>query len=206
MTRAAVVLLGLTAWLAGGLGARAYWGARAYLTHILGDASLAEQMLSRALAEPEAQVAGLGPWALLLSCCVVVSAALVLVVLAPVDAGMRRAGVMRSVRVVVGAGLGAAATAAVLLSIHPLLSRPTVPEGPRTVLNYACEAAGYGWVNAIAYLGAIVAGIVLAAWPARPAPADTGGAAEASVTDSSVAADSGSRGAEASAPAGAPSP
>jgi hypothetical protein len=50
----------------------------------------------------------------------------------------------------------------VLWSVHPLLSLPSVPEGPRTVINYACEAAGYGWVNAIAYVGAIVAGGALA--------------------------------------------
>ena len=48
--------------------------------------------------------------------------------------------------------------------MHPLLSLPSVPEGPRTALDYACEAAGYGWVNAIAYAGAIAAGIALAWW------------------------------------------
>ena len=54
--------------------------------------------------------------------------------------------------------VGAAVAGAVLSSIHPLLAMPSVPEGPRTVLNYACEAAGYGWVNGIAHGGAIALG------------------------------------------------
>ncbi|MCA9707457.1 MAG: hypothetical protein KDK70_16515 [Myxococcales bacterium] len=164
MTRAAVTMLGLTAWLAAMLGARAWWGGKAYLARILGSESLADEAWAEALARPETAVLGLDPWTLLLAVCLAVSAALVLVVLLPWDLLLRRIGVAWRVRVLAGGGLGAVAAGGVLVSIHPLLSRPSVPEGPRTVLNYACEAAGYGWVNAIAYLGAIGAGVALAWW------------------------------------------
>src|SRR5690606_1404178 len=162
MTRVAVVMLGLAAWLAAGLGARAYPGGKAYLAKLLGSEALADEAMARALAQPEALVLGMDPWTLLLSFAVTTSAALVLVVLWPWDVLLRRLKVSRARRALVGAGLAAAATGAALSSVHPLLSLPSVPEGPRTVLNYACEAAGYGWVNAIAYVGAIAAGGALA--------------------------------------------
>jgi len=167
MTRVAVVMLGLAAWLAAGLGARAYLGGKAYLAKLLGSEALADEAMARALAQPEALVLGMDPWTLLLSFAVTTSAALVLVVLWPWDVLLRRLKVSRARRALVGAGLAAAATGAALSSVHPLLSLPSVPEGPRTVLNYACEAAGYGWVNAIAYVGAIAAGGALA-WLGGP--------------------------------------
>lgn len=167
MTRVAVTLLGLTAWLAGALGLRAWLGAKTYVGYVVGPQVQADAMLAKALEQPELLLLGMDPWTLLLAASAVVSAALVLVVLTPVDLLLRRLRVDWRARVAVGAALGAVAAGSVLLSIHPLLSRPTVPEGPRTVLNFACEAAGYGWVNAIAYLGAIGAGVGLAAWGRR---------------------------------------
>jgi hypothetical protein len=167
MMRVLLGVVGLTVWLAAGLGARAYWGGKAYLAELLGSEALADEAMAHALAQPEALVLGLNPWVLLLSLAVVVSASLVLVVLWPWDLLLRRLNVSRAGRTLAGIGLAAAATGAALSSVHPLLSLPSVPEGPRTVLNYACEAAGYGWVNGIAFVGAVVTGGVLA-WLAGP--------------------------------------
>lgn len=162
MIRVALSMLGLAVWLAAGLGARAYWGGKAYLAKLLGSEALADEAMRRALAEADALVLGMDPWTLLLAFAVAVSAALVLGVLWPADWVLRRLGVARAGRALAGAGLAAVATAVALSSVHPLLSLPSVPEGPRTALNYACEAAGYGWVNAIAYVGAVVTGGVVA--------------------------------------------
>jgi hypothetical protein len=164
MTRAALAMLGLTAWLVVGLGSRAYLGGKAYLAKLTGSEAIADELMSKALDQPGALVLGMGPWTLLLTFGVAVSAALVLLVLWPCDRLLRRLGWARGRRVLVGAGLGAAVTGAALSSVHPLLSLPSVPEGPRTALNYACEAAGYGWVNAIVYGGALATGIALAWW------------------------------------------
>ncbi|MEM9457412.1 MAG: hypothetical protein AAGF11_24745 [Myxococcota bacterium] len=182
----AVTLLGLATWLATMLGVRAWLGGKAYLTHIYGSEAIADEVFAKALTVPELQLAGLDPWMLLAAFCVVVSAVFVVVVLVPWEWLLRRLGVDWRLRVVVGGVVGALAAGAVLWSIHPLLSLPDVPEGPRTVLNFACEAAGYGWVNAIVYLGAIAAGIVVMGWgrrvkgserpnadPTSPAPSDT---------------------------------
>ena len=92
---------------------------------------------------------------------------LVLGVLLPWDLLLTRLRVSPRARMLAGAGAAAVATGVALRSVHPLLSLPSVPEGPRTVLNYACEAAGYGWVNVIAYLGAVVAGLAFAWLGAR---------------------------------------
>lgn len=162
LVRAVLTMAGLTAWLAVGLGSRAYFGGKAYLAELLGSATLADDALRHALEQPEALLLGMSPYTLLLSFSLVVSAALVLVVLSPCDWLLRRKGWARGRRALVGVTLAAAATGAALSSVHPLLSLPSVPEGPRTVLNYACEAAGYGWVNAIAYAGAIVTAVALA--------------------------------------------
>lgn len=177
MTRAAATLLALSVWLSTMLGLRAWLGGKAYLARILGSEARADEAFARVLAQPEAQLAGMDPWTLLVAFSVAVSAVLVLLVLLPWDWLLRRLGVGWSRRVLAGAALGAVAAGAVLSSIHPLLSRPSVPEGPRTVLNFACEAAGYGWVNAIAYIGAVGAGIALAWWgrPAAAAPASEPG-------------------------------
>ncbi len=173
MIRIAVTMLGLSAWLGLTLGLRAYFGGREYLAKILGSDALADEALTALLDRPEAQLLGMDPWTVLLAMGVMVSAGLVLVVLAPVDLLLRVRGTSTIVRAVVGAGLAIVATGVVLGSIHPLLSMPTVPEGPRTVINYACEAIGYGWVNTIAYVGAIGAGVGLMAW--RVPRADTMG-------------------------------
>jgi hypothetical protein len=167
MTRAAIAMLGLTTWLAVGLGSRAYLGGKAYLAKLTGSEASADEIMTRLLDSPEALVLGMGPWTLLLAFGVIVSATLVLLVLWPCDLLLRRLGWARRRRVLVGAGLGAVVTGVALWSVHPLLSLPSVPEGPRTALNYACEAAGYGWVNVIAYVGAIAAGVAIAWWGER---------------------------------------
>lgn len=178
MTRAALTMLALTAWLVVGLGSRAYLGGKAYLAKLTGSEAIADEIMTKALDQPEAHVLGMSPWTLLLTFAVAVSATLVLVVLWPCDLLLRRLGWARRRRVLVGAGLGAAVTGAVLSSVHPLLSLPSVPEGPRTALNYACEAAGYGWVNALAYGGAIAAGIALAWWGEGSRSARASGASQ----------------------------
>ncbi len=166
MTRAAITMLGLATWLTGALAGRAWFGGKAYLARLLGSEQLGDEAFATMLARPETQLAGMDPWTLLLATCVAMSAALVLVILMPWDLLLRRVGLARHWRALTAAGLGSSAAGAVLLSIHPLLSRPSVPEGPRTILNYACEAAGYDWVNAIVHLGAIAAGVAIALWPA----------------------------------------
>jgi len=161
--RLPIAMFGLAAWLVVGLGLRAWLGGKAYLVALFGSEVLAEQMLSRATDLPETTLLlGMDPWTLLLAFCTLVAAALVLLVLWPVDLLVVRFGGGVRVRMLVGAGLAAGATGAALLAIHPILALPSVPEGPRTVLNYACEAAGYGWINAIAYGGAIATGVAFA--------------------------------------------
>ncbi len=172
MIRVPVALLGLAAWLAGALGLRAWWGGKAYLTQVVGSEELAERLIERMIEQTQSVLLDMGPWTLLLAFSVAISAALVLLVLWPADLLMARLAPGRRGRVLVGIGLGAGATAAALLSVHPLLSMPSVPEGPRTVLNYACEAAGYGWINAIAYIGGIGTGAAFA-WMGRPAAPKT---------------------------------
>lgn len=204
MMRVAVGVVGLAAWLAVGLGARAYWGGKAYLAKLLGSQALADEAMTRMLEHPEALVLGLDPWTLLLSFAVVVSAGLVLGVLWPLDLLLRRLRVSRALRTVAGIGVAGGATGAALSSVHPLLSLPSVPEGPRTVLNYACEAAGYDWVNAIAFVGALATGGALA-WlagsPRRPPPARP---ADPTAKAASVAATGDSGGVDESAEPSAP--
>ena len=60
-------------------------------------------------------------------------------------------------RLALPVGVAALGTAGFLVSIHPILNLPRVPEGPRTLLNYAFEAAGYGLVNLLAYVGGFAA-------------------------------------------------
>lgn len=180
MIRVAVTLLGLATWLAAMLAARAWLGGKAYLAQIYGSEALADEVFAKALAMPELQLAGMDPWILLAAFSVVMSAVFVGVVLVPWEWLLRRLGVGWRWRVAAGGVLGALAAGAVLWSIHPLLSRPDVPEGPRTVLNFACEAAGYGWVNAIAYLGAIGAGVVLMGWGRRVEGSERTSAGQAS--------------------------
>lgn len=166
MTRAAITMLALATWLTGALAGRAWFGGKAYFSQLFGNEQRGAEAFATLLARPETQLAGMDPWTLLLASCVAASAALVLVILMPWDLLLRRVGLARHWRALTAAGLGSLAAGTVLLSIHPLLSRPSVPEGPRTILNFACEAAGYDWVNAIVHLGAIAAGIVIALWPA----------------------------------------
>lgn len=159
MTRVALVGLGLALWLIAGLGLRVYFGGRAYLAQLLGPDAPADAMFSTLLATPHATVLGMNPWAMLVTVGVLAAAALMLL-LGPVEWAMRRR--MGPVpRVFVLTGVAAMATAVTLKSVHPILSRRSVPEGPRTALNYACEAAGYGWVNALAYGGAVLAAAAL---------------------------------------------
>ncbi|MCA9654473.1 MAG: hypothetical protein H6712_33060 [Myxococcales bacterium] len=168
MIRIALCIMGLATWLVLGLGLRAWIGGKAYLRALLGSEALADEALARAVDRSEAAVLlGMDPWSLLLSLSVLVAAALVLGVLLPWDLLLTRLRVSPRARMLAGAGAAAVATGVALRSVHPLLSLPSVPEGPRTVLNYACEAAGYGWVNVIAYLGAVVAGLAFAWLGAR---------------------------------------
>ncbi|MEM6295738.1 MAG: hypothetical protein AAGA54_30985 [Myxococcota bacterium] len=85
-------------------------------------------------------------------------------------------------------GVAAACTAAALLSIHPLLALPSVPEGPRMTLNYAFEAVGYGWVNALAYAGPLL-GAAAVAWRTTPKASTSSTSADASAEPSVTDAD-----------------
>ncbi len=197
MIRVLAAMLGLAAWLAVSLGLRAYHGGKAYAAQVLGSESLAEQAMTRMLQSGEAVLLGMDPWTLLGAASLVLSGVFVLGLLWPVELVLRRLRLAPGVRVALALGLAAGATAAVLLSIHPLLSMPQVPEGPRTVLNYACEAAGYGWINAIAYLGALVTAAAFVGAP-RGAPA------EAAVTSSGAAPHQGQAPVDEAEGAGAP--
>ncbi|MEM7159987.1 MAG: hypothetical protein AAF799_44525 [Myxococcota bacterium] len=159
MIRVLVAIVGLTAWLTTALGLRAWFGGKAYLAAWFGSEARADLLFERALEYPTADLLGLDPLPLLAVTAFSVSAVLVIVLLLPIDLLLRRLKVGVPVRMIVGALIGVGAAGAVLLSIHPLLSMPEVPEGPRTLLNYACEGAGYGWVNAIAHGGAILTGL-----------------------------------------------
>lgn len=198
MIRVAACVVGLSTWLSVALGLRAWLGGQEYLRALLGSEALADEAMARVLsAMPEATLLmGMDPWLLLLAFSVVVSAALVLVVLWPWDLLMRRMGLGLRGRAAGAVGVAAATTGVILSSIHPVLAMPSVPEGPRTVLNFACEAAGYGWVNAIAYIGALATGLAFAWLGARsqvsdeatasPAEADAGtGDAEPGANDRS---------------------
>ncbi|MEX1368111.1 MAG: hypothetical protein AB1Z98_33590 [Nannocystaceae bacterium] len=181
----AIGILGLAAWLSAGLGLRAWLGGKAYLRALLGSEALADEAFARAAAMPETSLLlGMDPWTLLLAFSVSVSAALVLVLLWPWDLLLSRLRVSVPLRMVAAAGVAAAATGMALWSVHPLLSRPDVPEGPRTVLNYACEAAGYGWVNAIAYVGAIATGLGFVWLGARSGAEASESASESEAVDS----------------------
>ncbi|MCH9687773.1 MAG: hypothetical protein K0V04_40460 [Deltaproteobacteria bacterium] len=188
MIRVLMAMAGLTAWLVGMLSMRAWIGGKAYATRLLGSEALADQILDQALTQTQSVLLDMSPWSLLLALSVAVSAALVLGLLWPADAIMARLSLGRTGRLAVGVVVGAIATAAVLRSIHPLLSLPTVPEGPRTVLNYACEAAGYGWINAIAYIGGIGTGAAFG-WMGRPRPAKVVSGPSSSPTEPAAADD-----------------
>ena len=172
MIRVLVSIVGLTVWLTAGLGLRAWFGGKAYLAMWFGSEARADLIFERALEQPMAQLLGLDPLPLLAATAFSVSAVLVLLLLWPVDALLGRLKMGRPVRMLAGAGVAIAATGAVLLSIHPLLSMPEVPEGPRTLLNYACEGAGYAWVNAIAHLGGIATGLGFALAARTPESAE----------------------------------
>lgn len=163
MIRIAVIATALSVWLAVALGVKTYFGAVAYATSMMGSNTIAQQMLDRALAHPEAVTFGMDPWTMLAAGSVAAGYVLVLGVFVPFEAMLRKFKVARTARLVVLVALAVAATGAALLAVHPVLSMPTVPEGPRTMLNYACEAAGYGWVNAIAHGGAVAAAVAFVA-------------------------------------------
>ena len=198
MIRLPIAIFGLAAWLSVGLGVRAWLGAHDYLQRLLGSEVLADQAIEHAMKEADtSDLLGMDPFTLLLAFSVSVAAVLVLVVLWPADLLLTRLRVSLRGRLLAAGALGAAVAGAILSSIHPVLAMPSVPEGPRTVLNYACEAAGYGWVNGIAHGGAIATGLVLV-WlgrhastraPASTAPDEPTPARDASAEDHADATD-----------------
>jgi hypothetical protein len=164
--RFALALALAGAWYTVAFGVRAHFGARAYAARFVGSEALGDALVDR-LAERVTGALGVSPFALLLLVSLVV-ATVGAIVLALVDVGARRV-LPSPVRALVLAGVAIGLTASVLLSIHPLLARPDVPEGPRTWINFACEAMGYGYVNVVAYAGSLGAALVYALGPRRRA-------------------------------------
>ena len=174
--RALFVALALAlAWLVA-VALRLWMGGQHYLEQLLGSRGEAERLFA-ALRREGLELPGLGLDVRLLLplVCLGLSVALVGLVLAPADALLRRRVPSQARRRVVGAVLAAAVAGLALSAVHPLLSLRSVPEGPRTLLNYACEAAGYGWVNAIVYVGAIAAGLAVAGRRREVATRDAAG-------------------------------
>ncbi len=158
---------GLCLWLVLSYGIRLYVGGSHYLEKLLGAdaAALArERVLARSQGFDLLALDNVADLRLLMVAAVVaLSGAFVLLILWPIE-GLMRLTERRSAmagrllvwpRIVANLGSAVLTTAAILLSIHPLLSLRVVPEGPRMLLNFACEAAGYMWVNVLAYAGAL---------------------------------------------------
>ena len=105
----------------------------------------------------EASITENGPLSLLAAASFGPALALALFVLVPAWLVVRRrhAGWPRWRHAATWGGLGALAAAVLLESIDPVLSLPSVPLGPRALLNHAFELVGYGFVNALAYVTAI---------------------------------------------------
>ncbi len=143
-----------------GFGGAAYYGGRDYLGRVLGDPGLADAGFERLLGGHGDGVALFGFHAhapqLLALAAALLAATLVVFVLLPVALALHfKSPPRRWQRELIHVGAAALATAALLLSVHPVLNLQSVPEGPRTFLNYAFESVGYGWVNFMAYLGAL---------------------------------------------------
>lgn len=154
-------------WIFGTFGARIYLGGKRYLTQLFGDEAMADRAIERlGHDENTIELFGMhfGAWSLLATASAVLAMTLTLLVLLPTALGLHLAKVRDAKTKLAAHGLAAAfATALLLTSVHPVLNLKAVPEGPRTFMNYAFEAAGYGWTNALAYLGAV--GIALGfAW------------------------------------------
>lgn len=160
MIRVGIAIAGLASWLIASLGLRAWFGGKAYLLALFGSERFADALFESALAH-SFSVGGVDmrPIPLLMTVSIAVSVVLVAVLLWPIDSLLRHVRAPRVLRTMVAAGIAIGLTAAGLLSVHPLLAQRSVPEGPRTILNFACEAAGYDWINGIAYVGAIATAV-----------------------------------------------
>lgn len=162
-----------------GVGLRLYFGGLAYLGQVLGaEASelAAQQVMTQSSRGFGLGVVGLATdlRALAIGLAVVLSGAFILLLLWLIEGVVRLLESRRKSpepallgRIVPSVLAAIGATAAILLSVHPLLNLRAVPEGPRMLLNYACEAAGYPWVNGIAYAGAIATALVFSGLQVR---------------------------------------
>ncbi len=168
LLRTVAVWSGLALWLVFSYGVRLYIGGSYYLGKFLGAdaAALAEQrVFTRSQSYDLLALDNVDLRLLVIAAVVVISGVFVLLILWPLEGLMhlieRRAGrVLVWPRIAVNLCVAVLITAAILLSIHPLLNLRAVPEGPRMLLNFACEAAGYAWVNVLAYVGALGAAAV----------------------------------------------
>ncbi len=176
LLRTLLVWGGFSLWLLVGYGLRLYVGSLAYLGKILGAAAserAAERLMDQSSSGLELGVElgmlGLATdlRALVVGLAVSLAGIFVLLLLWPIEGVVRLVESRRASgepvllgRVVPSVAAAIGASAGILLSVHPLLNLRAVPEGPRMLLNYACEAAGYGWVNGIAYVGAIATALV----------------------------------------------
>lgn len=186
------VWAGFSLWLIVGYGSRLYFGSLAYLGKVLG--AEASQLAAQQLMTQTSRGFGLGVLglatdlrALAVGLAVALSGVFVLLLLWPIEGIVRLVESRRASsepvllgRIVPSVLAAIGATAAILLSVHPLLNLRVVPEGPRMLLNYACEAAGYPWVNGIAYAGSLATALVFsglqlrrrrAVWRSRAAEA-----------------------------------
>lgn len=194
--RVPLTIVGLATWLFAGLGVRVWLGGQHYLYKMLGSQTLADGLFESALSHSfSVGEVSMRPVPLLATVALGGSIALT-VAMWPVDIGLRRLRVPWLARAVVAIGISVAGTASALLSIHPLLARRSVPEGPRTMLNYACEAAGYDWINGLVYSGVVAAAVALV-WLGRMA---TPTASEADAAADPPTSDADAPGAEPSAP------
>ena len=157
----------------------AFWlGARRYLDRIFGDPELAARALEE-LLDPSDGARPIGPVGLLVltSLALATLATPLLELVAVLSRRLaRRATTPRAIQIrrfVLPLLVALAGVAGLLVSLHPVLNLPQVPEGPRTMLNYAFEAAGYVVVNLLAYVGVLAAAVFLSvagAPPTRPRP------------------------------------
>ncbi len=173
-----------------GFGIRVGVGLPAYAEAMLGPEAARTVDWGALLAEPI--LLGEASWtvpSLVTAACGAVLVAFTLVMLLVGVLVRTRSARLRWVTLV---GSAAACTGSALLSIHPVLALPSVPEGPRMMLNYAFEAVGYGWVNVLAYAGPLL-GAATIAWRSKvdlppsapPTGADANGSS--SVTDADEA-------------------
>lgn len=109
-----------------------------------------------------------GFFALSFSLAIICSIFISLIILLPAHFALRRLALWP--RLGLWTLWGLTIIALILESIHPLLNLRSVPEGPRTTLNFVFESVGYAWVNGFVYLmvlGSITSFVGLAKrWPA----------------------------------------